>query len=328
MNKLLIISFYLFLFLLIPLINPLNSVKAMSFEACCGDGLPAGTVGCRAVEGSWRGVCATNVDCYKPPPYCNTSGCSKACGGGIQTQTCSNTCGGTSTTTMSCNTQPCPTNTPIPTATPIIMCTPPPCNNNEIYYCRGTCPGGCGTICVTGTPTITLTPCTPLPDNCINDYPNCIANMGLPAGGWCPSPTPSCVELPSCIYDDPPCQIAPFPPGVIACPTVSPTPISCNYTVNPLIRCPYNYQCITTSHLLGASGICVKVTPTPNSTCPTKTKGDANCDGSIDGLDYSLWLNSQCHPSGDQQCSYLKADFNNDGNVDDSDYIIWENNRK
>lgn len=52
--------------------------------------------------------------------------------------------------------QPFITSTPstIP-ATPIIMCTPPPCKSNEVYYCPGTCPNGCGTICVTGTPTPT-----------------------------------------------------------------------------------------------------------------------------------------------------------------------------
>ena len=38
--------------------------------------------------------------------------------------------------------------------TPIIMCTPPLCaiGTSEVYFCSGTCPGGCGTTCATFTP--------------------------------------------------------------------------------------------------------------------------------------------------------------------------------
>lgn len=32
------------------------------------------------------------------------------------------------------------------------MCTPPACGANEIYFCEGDCPGGCGTTCATVTP--------------------------------------------------------------------------------------------------------------------------------------------------------------------------------
>ncbi len=48
-----------------------------------------------------------------------------------------------------------------PTTTPYVMCTPPACASDEIYYCPGECPGGCGTTCVTPTaepPTPTFTP--------------------------------------------------------------------------------------------------------------------------------------------------------------------------
>jgi hypothetical protein len=44
------------------------------------------------------------------------------------------------------------------TATPILMCTPPLCEEGEVYYCPGDCPGGCGTECVTPTPGLTKTP--------------------------------------------------------------------------------------------------------------------------------------------------------------------------
>lgn len=51
---------------------------------------------------------------------------------------------------------PTPTETPLPTsaAVPSIQCTPPPCaiGINETYYCPDICPGGCGTVCATYTP--------------------------------------------------------------------------------------------------------------------------------------------------------------------------------
>jgi hypothetical protein len=43
-----------------------------------------------------------------------------------------------------------------PTATaidgPTVMCTPPPCDEDEAYHCPDECPGGCGTVCATFTP--------------------------------------------------------------------------------------------------------------------------------------------------------------------------------
>jgi hypothetical protein len=35
---------------------------------------------------------------------------------------------------------------------PVLMCTPPACAPDEVYFCEGDCPGGCGTICVTPSP--------------------------------------------------------------------------------------------------------------------------------------------------------------------------------
>jgi hypothetical protein len=46
---------------------------------------------------------------------------------------------------------PSPTATPVE-PTPMPVCTPPLCRTDEAYYCPGTCPGGCGTICATRTP--------------------------------------------------------------------------------------------------------------------------------------------------------------------------------
>ncbi len=39
-----------------------------------------------------------------------------------------------------------------PTATFYVMCTPPACKGNEVYYCADECLGGCGTVCATPTP--------------------------------------------------------------------------------------------------------------------------------------------------------------------------------
>lgn len=60
-------------------------------------------------------------------------------------------------------------------------------------------------------------------------------------------------------------------------------------------------------------------TPVPTPTgdpCAQQPRGDANCDGRIDGIDYSRWL------SADDS-----ADFNADGVVNTSDYQLWFANR-
>jgi hypothetical protein len=52
--------------------------------------------------------------------------------------------------------QPPPGTPLMPSETPVVMCTPPPCQKGEVYYCSdGNCPGGCGTTCATPTPTPT-----------------------------------------------------------------------------------------------------------------------------------------------------------------------------
>jgi hypothetical protein len=45
-----------------------------------------------------------------------------------------------------------------PTPTPRPVCTPPLCGDGEVFACPDTCPGGCGTICATRTPTPCPTP--------------------------------------------------------------------------------------------------------------------------------------------------------------------------
>ncbi|MFL7810130.1 MAG: hypothetical protein AB8I80_15945 [Anaerolineae bacterium] len=42
-----------------------------------------------------------------------------------------------------------------PTPTTLVpVCTPPPCAAGEVYYCPGSCPGGCGIECATPTPVV------------------------------------------------------------------------------------------------------------------------------------------------------------------------------
>lgn len=88
-----------------------------------------------------------------------------------------------------------------------------------------------------------------------------------------------------------------------ACPTNTPTPTS---TFTPTIT-------------LGPTA-----TPVPG--CPKKPQGDANCDGAVNGADYSFWLNRQC-TTGCASAN-LVADFNGDSQVNDNDYTIWFNNRQ
>ena len=50
--------------------------------------------------------------------------------------------------------RPTSTPTPTPTATPVcvVMCTPPACEPDEVWYCPAPCPCGCGVECATRTP--------------------------------------------------------------------------------------------------------------------------------------------------------------------------------
>lgn len=75
---------------------------------------------------------------------------------------------------------------------------------------------------------------------------------------------------------------------------------------------------------------CLGGNPAQNSVvngCALKNSGDANCDGVVDGFDYSLWLKNQCVGSKTHPCN-SKTDFNNDGSIDSGDYQIWLDNRK
>ncbi len=72
--------------------------------------------------------------------------------------------------------------TPVVTAPPQPLCTPPKCGADEVYFCAGNCPGGCGPGCATRTPSIIeptalpvedITPVPPPPIITITPAPVC-----------------------------------------------------------------------------------------------------------------------------------------------------------
>ncbi len=71
-----------------------------------------------------------------------------------------------------------------PALTPRPVCTPPPCRPDEEYYCPSECPGGCGTICATPTPTAESPPQGP------TGYDGCAFTVSYPpeliedGAGW------------------------------------------------------------------------------------------------------------------------------------------------
>lgn len=153
-----------------------------------------------------------------------------------------------------------------------------------------------GTPSATPIPTITLIPSnTPVPTLTATPIPS-------------RTPTPSATPIPS---------NTPVPT-----PTVGPASPTASPPVTPSPTMP-NYPTLTPTVIPSATPV-LTVNPT-NPSCTRKNQGDANCDGTetVDGIDYSLWLNSQCHASPGQICGDISADFNNDGNVDDLDYDIW-----
>lgn len=101
----------------------------------------------------------------------------------------------------------------------------------------------------------------------------------------------------------------PTPTGVLPSITLTPTP-------GELTPTPTSVSPTITS---------VEPTNTPAPGCPKKSQGDANCDGNVDGVDYSIWLNTQCPSTRptNAECASYDADFNGDKNIDDVDYEIW-----
>jgi len=156
--------------------------------------------------------CSDNcVPCPTVRPNCYVS----ACGGCIQNPTCASdeACVPADNPYIKINgCCTCATVTPTPTPTVLVYCTPPPCQEGEVFYCPGECPGGCGTECATPTPTAppTDTP-TPTPTPTVTDSPT-----------PCPTGTPPSCPVGEFVSCDPdPCNgchcepCTPCPPGEV-----------------------------------------------------------------------------------------------------------------
>ena len=65
----------------------------------------------------------------------------------------------------------------------------------------------------------------------------------------------------------------------------------------------------------------VQPSPTDVPNCPLKTKGDANCDGTVNIADYAVWQQEFVRSK-----TTSDADFSRDNNVNLIDYAIWQHN--
>ncbi len=129
----------------------------------------------------------------------------------------------------------------------------------------------------------------------------CVITPTLPPN---PTPTPTPIILPT----------EPFPTS--ATPINTPVP-----TQTPIPTPTRTPTPIPTSGPSPTS----QPTPTLQPSCTRKGEGDSNCDGVINGIDYSIFVNTQCAKTSPQQiCSDLRADFDRDTDVDqvDKDTIV------
>lgn len=60
------------------------------------------------------------------------------------------------------------------------------------------------------------------------------------------------------------------------------------------------------------------VTPTGTESCLTHSKGDANCDGQVDFIDFEIWRQETM-----DEVTTKNADFNGDTVIDFIDFEIW-----
>ncbi|MEM8680544.1 MAG: dockerin type I repeat-containing protein [Planctomycetota bacterium] len=52
--------------------------------------------------------------------------------------------------------------------------------------------------------------------------------------------------------------------------------------------------------------------------------GDANLDGVVDGLDFTIWNNNKF---SDNAAAWCGGDFTGDGRVDGLDFVVWNNHK-
>ncbi len=164
-----------------------------------------------------------------------------------QTRTPTSTPTRTRTPTRTPTSTPTRTRTPTSTPTPTVVCTPPPCPPGGTLYCPDVCPGGCGYLCATPTPTNTPVPTATSvastlggvnDDGLVNSTDALIilsADVGLDTSQFCPmncgdvnadGQVDSTDALIVLSYDAG--LTVPFPLGTGACPSSVTQPPGCN----------------------------------------------------------------------------------------------------
>lgn len=113
-------------------------------------------------------------------------------------------------------------------------------------------------------------------------------------------------------------------PGISPSPTVRvcPTAPACDgeIIVDDLLSvastCPV-YACLTVTPQMTLTSA-PSFSPTIPTQCPLKPKGDANCDGKVDLIDFEIWRKEYRG-----ELTSKDADFNSDGKVDLIDFETW-----
>lgn len=132
------------------------------------------------------------------------------------------------------------------------------------------------------------------------------------------APTPTITPVPSA-------TVTPVPTATLT-PTQTPTPTSVpTFTPTPtLTATPTEVPTSTPAPTLTSIPPTLTIipptltsTPVPTISC-NKNAGDANCDGSINVVDYALWRSEFLG-----QVSTKNSDFNGDGTINMVDFALW-----
>lgn len=311
-----------------------NQCKTGLSVAYCGTGGNA-CVACSAGYSCIEGICASPTSTPTPTPTITPS------------PTLTLTPTATRTPTPTPTHTPVPTNTPTPiptntpTLTPTITPSPTPTPPSGCHYQQVQCfQAPCDPILVCPTPTPTA---TPIPGKVLTSVRINLSSIETTVGAQTEG-------LSALAYDQdnqPIWQGVSYEWGVSSASSIGIlNPIYGNITnfqplnagtgdIFVIARSEDKYVTSSVQAVITAPSPTQIPSPTPtpiiiggqDSSCPGKSQGDANCDGKVDGFDYSLWLNSQCSPKNGQNCENLGADFDFDNDVDDDDFEIWYNKR-
>jgi hypothetical protein len=128
-----------------------------------------------------------------------------------------------------------------------------------------------------------------------------VTNLSITVLGTSPAPTPS------------------------TGPTVAPTRIP---TLTPISPTPSRVPTTLPGTPTIGPTSSLTITPTVQPNCSLKSKGDADCNGAINEIDYVIW---KCEIGNNGICNTpatnKAADFNTDGKINVFDFEIWRKNR-